>query len=311
MSTIEGLDKDMLATLTDEEREAFEPDAMSDDERAAMKAVAEGADDDEDEDDGDEAAPAAAPAEGKGAAPAADDQADKKDEAAAATQETEDDEDATDGRPRYTAKLPADYADQVAALKTESADLAKQFKDGDIDLDEFQLKQAEIAERRDALTVARTKAEISEEMNSQTDEQVWQGTIAKFMRATAKAGDIDYLKDEAKMADLDQFVKVLSNNSANDDKPGEWFLREAHKRVRALHGLTDGKPADPEPPKPNTKRAADVSAIPATLAQVPGGDGPGDLAGEFADMDGLEGEELERAIARMTPAQREKFAMVM
>lgn len=293
------LDKEMLATLTDEERAAFEDDAISDDERAAMQAVADGANDDDDEDEDDEAAPAAAPVEGKAEAPAAE-------AAPAAAAEEAEDEPAS---PRYTARLPADYADQVAALKTESADLARQFKDGDIDLDDFQLKQAEIAERRDELVLARAKAEISEEMNSQTDEQAWQSTIVKFMRDTARDGDIDYRKDEAKMQDLDQFVKVLAKVDANADKSGEWILREAHKRVRALHGIAD-KAAVPETPdKPNTKRKADLSAIPATLAQVPGGDGPGDLAGEFADLDGLEGDDLENAIARMTPAQRAKYSM--
>ena len=44
-----------------------------------------------------------------------------------------------------------------------------------------------------------------------------------------------------------------------------------------------------------------------TLAQVPGSDGPGDVAGEFADVLALDGMEYEAAIARMTPAQRERF----
>jgi hypothetical protein len=41
---------------------------------------------------------------------------------------------------------------------------------------------------------------------------------------------------------------------------------------------------------------------------VPGGDGPGDVEGEFAHLDALEGEALESAIAKMSPAQREKFS---
>jgi hypothetical protein len=41
---------------------------------------------------------------------------------------------------------------------------------------------------------------------------------------------------------------------------------------------------------------------------VPGADGPGDVGGEFADVLSLDGMEYETAIARMSPAQREKFA---
>ncbi len=43
--------------------------------------------------------------------------------------------------------------------------------------------------------------------------------------------------DTGKQADLDMFVKSLANDAKNGDKPAEWFLVEAHKRVKALHGL--------------------------------------------------------------------------
>jgi hypothetical protein len=50
-----------------------------------------------------------------------------------------------------------------------------------------------------------------------------------------------------------------------------------------------------------------ADAAPRTLADVPGGDGPGDVGGEFADVLALDGEAYEHAIARMSPAQRDKF----
>lgn len=301
MSTSDNeLDKDMLATLTDEEREAINAEA-SPEELATMRAAPAGDDDDDsDDDDEDAAAVAAAPIEGETAA-----------EVTASTEKTEEAEDdpaANEFRPRYKAELPADYADQVASVKTESDALAKAFKAGDIDFDEYQVKSQDIAERREALTILRAKSEIAEEMGAQTADQEWADTIDQFFAATAKAGGTDYAKDAAKQADLDQFVKVLAKNPANDAKSGEWFLAEAHKRVNALHGLTAGKVDVPPPPVAPPKRGK--QAIPATsLAHVPGGDGPGDLAGEFADTDGLEGDALEAAIARMTPAQREKYSM--
>ena len=55
------------------------------------------------------------------------------------------------------------------------------------------------------------------------------------------------------------------------------------------------------------KRKPPVDAAPKTLAQVPGSDGPGDVGSEFADIEALDGMEYEDAIARMSPAQREKF----
>ena len=54
-------------------------------------------------------------------------------------------------------------------------------------------------------------------------------------------------------------------------------------------------------------RKSPVDALPATLAQVPGSDGPGDVSGEFSELDSLEGLDYEQAIAKMTPVQRERF----
>jgi len=134
----------------------------------------------------------------------------------------------------------------------------------------------------------------------------------------AKNEGIDYNKDPARAADLDTFVKALANNDTNSDKPMSWFLIEAHKRVKALHGDVAAPAPTPAPaPAPTAAQAIaaaaaarkpDASAAPKTLAQVPGGDGPGDIAGEFAGLDNLEGDALEDAIARMSPAMREKYS---
>lgn len=283
-------DADILATLTDEEREAIEGGDTSPEDQAALQAIADAAagvtvrEDPEDEDDRTLITPAAE------ASPAV-----KAEEAEEA--------EAPEFRPRYKAELPADYADQVAAVKAESDALAQSFRDGEIDFDEFQVKAQDVSERREALTILRAKSEIAGEMEVQTDEQAWASTIDKFFAASAKAGT-DYTKDAEKRGDLDTFVKALANNPANNDKGGEWFLAEAHKRVNALHGLAAGNVAVP----PVTKRVK--QAIPATsLAHVPGGDGPGDLAGEFAEVDGMYGDDFETAIARMTPEQRIKLSM--
>lgn len=294
----EELDKEMLATLTDEERAAIAGDDVSDDEKASLATIAASAAEDDgedgDDDDGDEGdddsateVPAAVAAE-----PAVVDEAETETAPA-------------EVRPRYIANLPEDYADRVAALKQSSTELAEAFRNGDVDLDQFQLKTQELNDQRDELTALRIKAEVSSEMNSQTDEQVWNGTVMQFVADTAKLGAIDYRKDALKQKDLDLFVKTLASDDANNDKTGEWFLKEAHKRVLALHGLTEAKPVKQDLPN----RKPGKGSVPATLAHVPGGDNPADIGGnEFADLDGLEGEELENAIARMTAAQRDKFA---
>ena len=298
------LDADMLATLTPEERAAIEDDKPSADELAAMQRIADGAPDNDDDDDDDDGDAGAAPVENNGAAEAP--------AAAAATAQAEEAVIPSTATPIYDAKLPTDFDDQVKQLATQEADLKAKFKSGEIDFDEFDLQRGELLSKREELTLARAKAEISQEMTQQTAQTQWKNTIDRFVSSAAKeAGGIDYRKDTEKQADLDQFVKVLAHRDENADKPMDWFLTEAHKRVKALHGLATAAPkVDPAEAikAASAARKPPVSAAPATLAQVPGGDGPGDVAGEFADIDALDGEALEMAIAKLSPVQREKWA---
>jgi len=297
------LDAQALDLLTDEEREAIEGSDLSPDEIAGMQRLAgDGADDasDDDGDDGDDdgdgdtadtTTQAAAPAAAADPAPAA------------VAPQT-----AAKG---YDAQLPANFQDMVQDLADKEAQLKAKFRSGEIEFDDFEEQRSALTAQRETLTVARTKAEISQEMQAQTAEQVWLNTVGNFLTQTASTpGGIDYRTDTEKSADLDEFVKSLAAKPANADKSMEWFLTEANKRVRALHDLPPvGATPTPTPtPTPTTSgRKPPADAAPRTLADVPGGDGPGDVGGEFADVLALEGEAYEQAIARMSPAQREKF----
>lgn len=296
------LDADALATLTPEEREAIEGHEYSDADLAALKKVTgDGGDDDANDDDGDD--------------DNGDDDGDDNDQHADSTPppnapDADDDEpDSSQSNPktsqRYEAKLPSDYDTQIKSLKERDAELRQQFKDGEIDIDERDAGLAELADQREQLVVQRAKAEISQEMAQQNAAQQWQATVNTFMaRAAKEAGGFDYRKDTAKAEDLDTFVKMLANKQENADKPMDWFLSEAHKRVQALHGVTPRRETVADA---TARRKPPVDAAPRTLAQVPGSDGPGDVAGEFADIEALDGEAYEDAIARMSKTQRDKF----
>lgn len=291
------LDDELMATLTPEEREAFEASEYDDQEVETIKKIA-GEASDEDED--------AEPVEGK-AAPKADEAEPPKAPASDPVDEPADEPVAAQHVvPRYEAQLPQDYDQQIAALKARDAELRQRFKDGDIDIDERDAGLAELAEQRERLLVLRAKAEISQEMTQQTAAQQWQATINSFVAKAARDDGVDYRRDAALANDWDQFVRVLAAKPEHADKSMEWFLAEAHKRVMALHGVAKPAPKDPVADA-KAKRKPPVDAAPTTLAQVPGSDGPGDVSDEFSDVLALDGLEFEEAIARMSPAQREKF----
>lgn len=330
------LDKDIAATLTPEELAAINEGPTEAEQAVIKRLTAEGGPDDEDDDDADAdgdpdetldadgkpvdttgskpaegAAAAASDKDGAKAGPVAEAAALAADAAPAASAPAQ-------AQPIvYKAALPADYDQRVADLKTKTEDLRARFKAGEIDLEAFDAENAQLQTERDELGRAATKAEISQEMSAQSAETAWRNEIEALFTRSKASGGPDYATDEAVRDDLDGFVKALAANDKNADKPMAWFLDEAHKRVLALHDIkpsaAPAKDADKNKPADAVKSIADkrkpnVAAVPATLAHVPGGDSAGDVAGdEFAELDSLQGQALEDAIARMTPAQRAKY----
>lgn len=312
------LTDEQISTLTPEEQSAIR-DAERDDglDVDALRKIA-ASDTSSKDDDDDDAAPGAAaaggapPIEGQGAGPGAAAAAAPAPAAAAPAPAAS--ADAAPAR-RYEAKLPDNYDATVKDLATRESDLRAKFKEGDIEFDDFEEQRAAILTEREGLLVARTKAEVSDEFNAQGVTQEWNAKVAALMdrAATPEGGGVDYRKDTEKADDLDTFVKALAAKPENNDKPMEWFLNEGHRRVQALHGLT--KPVPPPVVKDDkaTIAAAVAARVPAldsapkTLAHVPGSDGPGDLHGEFAELDQVNGLALEDKIRSMTPAQRERY----
>lgn len=279
-----------LATLTPEERAVILDDDGAAEANAKALAKIAGEDDDDEDDDGDDndAGSSDAPAAAVAAAPVVAEEREEK------------------FHPKYVAQVPADIDERLGSIDTDIDALTAQFKAGDIDFDEHQAQTRALEATRRDLSNAKLEAKISNDMNTQAANQEWQFTIKSFFKNTVKEGGPDYTKDPAKYADLDAFVKVLANNPIHEGKDQEWFLHEAHKRVSALHGLA---PAASKTPIQDAKNArkVDLSNAPKSLSQVPGSDGPGDLADEFSAIDALSGDKLEQAIAKMSPAQREKY----
>ncbi|WP_199227487.1 hypothetical protein [Limnohabitans sp. T6-5] len=306
-----------LATLTPEEQAAItEADDMTPAQLAELQRLADAANGVVVTDDDDDADPAPAPAQAP-AAPAAPAAVPAAEPAAAAPAPAT--PPAAEPAPAqapaqdttvYKADLPADFTAQVTALSEREVELKRQFSAGEIELEQFTNDIAALSHDREALNSLKIKAEISQEMTAQQAQAAWVSTVNRNIDAFAKTDGIDYRTDDAKSGDLDNFVKLLAQNPTNNDKSMDWFIQEAHKRVMALHGIARPAPASATQTTvadATAKRTQNTATAPATLAHVPGGDGPGDIGGEFASIENLSGEAYEAAIAAMTPAQRERF----
>jgi hypothetical protein len=309
-----SLDEHHASTLSDEELEAIRGEDLSEEERDLLQSVAgDGDDGDDDDEDDDEPADEDSDDDGDGATD--DDQGGDADPATVAAAEAG----SAAAQPTASARqspasyeaagLPADFQEQISATHDAQRDLLQKFQDGELEVSEYAAELSKITERRDALVAARIKAEISQEMAEQASAREWQQAVHRFIDRVAKDEQVDYRTDAARARDLDTFVRVLANDPENAQQSSEWFLQEAHKLVNARRGPVPAPAAGKENPPPRPEpRKPDLKAVPKTLAHVPGSDGPGDVSDEFGNVDALEGLDLESAIARMTPAQREKYA---
>lgn len=306
-----------LAGLSDEEREAIlEEDT---DEKAALEEVAgeEGDDpdfgkdvDDKGDDKGGDGADKGGK-EGDDSAAAAVDKESGKEAAAAA-----DDNGAKPFVPRYQAEAVEGYDAKMNAFGTELNELAKKFKAGDIEFDEYTVAQAGIQNQRDDLRSKQLKAEIAAEQNEQSSKQEWD--VAQdmfFARPENKAYDNKLL-----YAALDTAVREIASKPENAGRSSAWILAQADQEVR--QHLAIAKPADDKGGKggnndksPADKgkeklegRKPDLTKVPTTLGGLPSADTP-DTGGEseFAYLDKLDGMELENALTKLTPEQEARY----
>lgn len=296
-------DNEMLDTLTAEERAAIaETDPAKDAALAAIAAGVEdgtGGEDDEDADDSSvDTGKAADPAPAAPEVPASP--APEADPAPAAAK--------PEPASAYRAELPADHADKKAAAQSSLEDLRARFKAGEIEVDEYETQRDAATNELRSLERAEIKAEIAQEMTHQSAEAQWASAIRRQFDAAKTAG-VDYDTDEGKRGDLDTFVRALGAKPENADKSMDWFMAEAHKRVLALHDIRPAAaPAAAKTSAPSRKPPID--AVVPSLTNVPGSNSADDVGNdEFADIDKLDGLELEAALSRLTPAQRDKYVM--
>lgn len=326
--------------LTEEEIAAINGTEGGDEDAEALKSIAAGADDsgDDDADDaddetgegdegdsaaeGDQAQAAAAPAAGgdpaaadpaSGAA-AADAQGDAAADQAARSVDEDDDPPVA---PVFVYKLPEDFKDRVKAVDDAEEAAEAKFEAGELTNAEYRQEIRRIGKERSVLDNMQSKAELAAEAQAQAEQMVLRSAFQAAVKAGAEVG-IDYKGDQAKFKQLDAMVKALATDDANTGRSAKSLLLEAHRAVMALNGVKAkeaapatapaGKPAAQVKAEASARRKPDLSGVPKTLAQVPGGDGPGDVGGEFDDILALDGEAYEQTLEQMARTAPARFA---
>lgn len=307
-----GDENEALAMLSPEERAAMLEDA--EDDAAAAKKVA--GDDADDEDDGKKPDAAAKKDDDDDTDEdddAAEKQADGKNEVGdEESVENADDskiDDAKAGDKQHEQiKLDLTAVDQKYNADIEAMDAAKAAKfselmDGTLDAEEYSKFESKYLRDRDAAAAQRN------------DAAAWFKEVNAFQNDVLKADGINYATDAKMNSAFDRWVKALAQDPENAQRDGSWFLKEAHEMVKTQYRIGDTKPAKSDKPgkeadkqaKPKG-RAPDTSNLPKTLGRMPAAaDNEGSDEGEFAHIDKLTGIDRERALAKMTPEQEDRY----
>lgn len=283
-----------------------ELDNLSDEEREALEG----------EDIGSEAE---AEREAKAAEEIRDDEpaAELKPEVAADTSAAAESEPGEPMGTRLAAPTIDGHQEQMAKLLDDRKALREKYREGDISAEEKDRLEDEINDRITDLRSDQKLAEFTEANNQQIAEQEYVRTIAKVKADVLRADGIDYDKNPMLLQNWDLKVRALASDPANADRPGDWYLKEAHKQVLAEAsalaeslGYQRGDKARSADPvrdallrrRPAETRAKSLSSLPSAAADT------GRDAVEFSHLDRMSGDDLEAAVARMTPEQQDRWA---
>lgn len=223
-------------------------------------------------------------------------------------------------RPRYNVGDPAKLDAQLAELDKKQAEAFAKLMDGTMSQEDYQTIANEV--RRDERDIVAKKAlHQANEQNEAND----QGDVLRTLIAKAKTpagGEIDYANDEAAREEFDAALAAINNRASSASKSVATLLNEAHRTVLALRGKTVAAPAPTPSPAPAAaapaptpaapapapaSRSVDKSQMPPTLSRVPPAADAAISGDEFAHLANLQGIDLEKAFARLTPEQQERY----
>ena len=229
--------------------------------------------------------------------------------------EEEEPTDKTGGEPETSAATEttaADTAPFVPRLKADASpeeirnsinELDEKFDSGDIEAQDYRTQMRDMERRL-------IKAEVKEEINTETSEQAWENAQERFYNQGG--GENAIFRDNAMIRGA--FGAALEELYADNDaagKPHNWYLEEAARKVREATGIPGPGGKDKEPPSPptpqNTGRGKGAKDVPQTLAGAPAANANDTGGDEFAHLDALEGMDLEKELMKMPESEVEKY----
>lgn len=184
---------------------------------------------------------------------------------------------------------PEAITEHLRNLSAQIDALEADYESGDSDLTfaEHRAALRELERQRLDASSELAEARLVHRMAADAAGKQWQRKIEDTRREAKRMG-LDLDKNPELAAQWDRAVKFLGGDPENANQSMEWFLREGLKMVAVRHGKL--KPErDPFTPRHHDTRPS-----------MGGRD-------DYRSLDDLSGLELEKALARMSPEQAERW----
>lgn len=204
----------------------------------------------------------------------------------------------------------------INQLQTAREELEAAYESGDSELTyaEHRAKLREIESALLDLNAERAEVKAIQKVNAAYQQEWWNREIKSFKREALRSDGVDYDQDKKLEAEWDKAVRYLGSDPDNADKDAAWFLKEAHEIVKARFRIGRADSAVPPAQKRLSKvdealaaRRARQGEPPKTLSGLPEAGREAEGSGEFSHLDTLSGLDLEKALARMSQDQQDRY----
>jgi hypothetical protein len=254
----------------------------------------------EDEEEEEEAA-----AEPEGEPEAEPEEEDEEEQPAAAAEAEAGEEEEEEPAPRAPPsilpayKVPAEDVARMTAIEQQLDELAEKFDEGELTAKELRDQSKVLAKEQDELKARQVIAQMSGKMTVDT----WYGTTIPLFLGQHPEYQEGSLRHEL----LDTLVRKMQMVTDNPTDPN--ILINAHKRIiDELGEVTAAAPAANS--NGHAKKPRKQRDVPPKFADIPTSDQTQvALPNKFARLEKLKGVDYEKALARLSPADREAYLM--
>lgn len=190
---------------------------------------------------------------------------------------------------------PEDAQAKLDALQTE-------YEAGDMKLNDYLVQRDEI---KAALMKDQIATDIAQNSQEQMASALWSRTVDTFLDDNPA-----YRKDDVLYGALDDRVKKLAADPKNVNLTDRQLLTKAHDDIKSRFKVADdGKTPDAKKAL-EQQRQPDLKNLPRTLGGLPVASENITADDEFAELERLNTSnpaEYERQLAKLTPAQADRF----